>query len=218
MWTVGSGSISRPASDEVYFLPQRPYCTVGTLRDQLLYPSLDAFSEVASNDGSATEKDHIQTSKSHRLKESITNDDLLEVLEKVDLLDVAARAGDGDPVKGLQAVLDWSNMLSLGEQQRLAFGRLLVNRPRLVVLDEASSALDMVAEARMYSLLQGMAKKTLSKDGKLSAPGMTYISVGHRPSLIAYHDKRLRLDGAKTEYEITDIEKSPMQIPQITNL
>jgi putative ATP-binding cassette transporter len=221
LWTVGSGSISRPASDEVYFLPQRPYCTVGTLRDQLLYPSLDAFSEVASDDDAATaatEKSRIQTSKSHRLKESITDDDLLEVLEKVDLLDVAARAGDGDPVKGLQAVLDWSNMLSLGEQQRLAFGRLLVNRPRLVVLDEASSALDMVAEARMYSLLQGMAKKTLSKDGKLSAPGMTYISVGHRPSLIAYHDKRLRLDGAKTEYEITDIEKSPMQIPQITNL
>jgi putative ATP-binding cassette transporter len=220
LWTVGSGSISRPASDEVYFLPQRPYCTVGTLRDQLLYPSLDAFSEIASeDDAAATTKGHaVQTSKSHRLKESITDDDLLEVLEKVDLLDVAARAGDGDPVKGLQSVLDWSNMLSLGEQQRLAFGRLLVNRPRLVVLDEASSALDMVAEARMYALLQGMAKKTLYKDGKLSAPGMTYISVGHRPSLIAYHDKRLRLDGAKTEYEITDIEKSPVQIPQITNL
>jgi putative ATP-binding cassette transporter len=222
LWTVGSGSISRPASDEVYFLPQRPYCTMGTLRDQLLYPSLDAFSEVTSDDdataAATTDKGHAHASKSHRLKESITDDDLLEVLEKVDLLDVAARAGDGDPVKGLQAVLDWSNMLSLGEQQRLAFGRLLVNRPRLVVLDEASSALDMVAEARMYSLLQGMAKKTLSKDGKLSAPGMTYISVGHRPSLIAYHDKRLRLDGAKTEYEITDIEKSPVQIPQITNL
>jgi putative ATP-binding cassette transporter len=221
LWTVGSGSISRPSSDEVYFLPQRPYCTVGTLRDQLLYPSLDQFSEIASDDDAttaATEKEHVHASKSHRLKETITDADLLEVLEKVDLLDVAARAGDGDPVKGLQSVLDWSNMLSLGEQQRLAFGRLLVNRPRLVVLDEASSALDMVAEARMYSLLQGMAKKTLSKDGKLSAPGLTYISVGHRPSLIAYHDKRLRLDGAKTEYEITDIEKSPMQIPQITNL
>lgn len=221
LWTVGSGSISRPASDEVYFLPQRPYCTVGTLRDQLLYPSLDQFSEVVSDDEAApnaAEKEHLVAPKSHRLKESITDDDLLEVLEKVDLLDVAARAGDGDPVKGLQAVLDWSNMLSLGEQQRLAFGRLLVNRPRLVVLDEASSALDMVAEARMYALLQGMAKKTFSKDGKLSAPGLTYISVGHRPSLIAYHDKRLRLDGAKSEYEITDIEKSSVQIPQISNL
>jgi putative ATP-binding cassette transporter len=217
LWTVGSGSISRPANDDVYFLPQRPYCTVGSLRDQLLYPSLEQFSDDASDDDAAADKTHVHAPKSHRLKQSITDDDLLEVLEKVDLLDVAARAGDGDPVKGLQAVLDWSNMLSLGEQQRLAFGRLLVNRPRLVVLDEASSALDMVAEARMYSLLQGMAKKTLSKDGKLSAPGLTYISVGHRPSLIAYHDKRLRLDG-KTEYEITDIEKSSVQIPQISNL
>jgi putative ATP-binding cassette transporter len=215
LWTAGSGSISRPCNDEVYFLPQRPYCTVGSLRDQLLYPSLDYLDEDANGDDSKNDQVHMP--RSHWLKQSMTDDDLLQVLEKVDLLDVAARAGDGDPAKGLQAVLDWSNMLSLGEQQRLAFGRLLVNRPKLVVLDEASSALDMVAEARMYSILQNMAGKTLSKDGKLSAPGLTYISVGHRPSLIAYHDKKLRLAG-ESEYELTDIEKSAMQIPTISNL
>jgi putative ATP-binding cassette transporter len=176
---------------------------------------LDYLDEDANGDDSKNDQVHMP--RSHWLKQSMTDDDLLQVLEKVDLLDVAARAGDGDPVKGLQAVLDWSNMLSLGEQQRLAFGRLLVNRPRLVVLDEASSALDMVAEARMYSILQNMAGKTLSKDGKLSAPGLTYISVGHRPSLIAYHDKKLRLAG-ESEYELTDIEKSAMQIPTISNL
>jgi ABC-type uncharacterized transport system fused permease/ATPase subunit len=215
LWTVGNGQIIRPIDEEVYFLPQRPYCTIGSLKDQLLYPSLDYASNFTN--GMLTNGNKI-IPRSHWLKQSMTDGDLLEVLEKVDLLDVAIRAGDGDPAKGLSAVLDWSNMLSLGEQQRLAFGRLLVNRPRLVIVDEATSALDMVAEARMYSVLQNMARKTMYQDGSLSAAGLTYISVGHRPSLLAFHDKRLRL-GGEADHELSDIEKSRLQIPnQVTNL
>jgi putative ATP-binding cassette transporter len=57
------------------------------------------------------------------------------VLGRVDLKELPYRFGDGkDPIKGLNAVLDWGNTLSLGEQQRLAFGRLIVNQPRLVIL------------------------------------------------------------------------------------
>ncbi len=57
------------------------------------------------------------------------------MLGRVDLKELPYRFGDGkDPVKGLNAVLDWGNTLSLGEQQRLAFGRLIVNQPRLVIL------------------------------------------------------------------------------------
>jgi putative ATP-binding cassette transporter len=200
LWTDGNGRIQRPADEDVYFLPQRPYCTVGSLKDQLLYPSLEQMEEEDYPEG------HV-VSRSHILKQSLTDEDLLDVLDKVDLGELAARSGDGDRFKGLQAVLDWSNTLSLGEQQRLAFGRVLVNMPRLVILDEATSALDMVAEARMYSLLRDMGKKQLLKDGKMSAPGLTYVSVGHRPSLLAYHDKRLRL-GGEDEHSVEVIEKS----------
>lgn len=209
LWTSGKGSIERPCDEEVYFLPQRPYCTLGSLKDQLLYPSLEDENPQDYPEG------HV-FSKAHLLRESLTDEDLLEVLKAVDLEDLPARVGDGDPHKGLEAVMDWSNMLSLGEQQRLAFGRVLVNQPRLCIVDEATSALDMVAEAKMYTLLQNMGRKNLGKDGKMPSPGLTYISVGHRPSLLAYHDKRLRL-GGEEEHELSDIEKAPTEINSVVS-
>lgn len=146
LWTIGNGQIERPADENVYFLPQRPYCTIGSIKDQLLYPSLESITPIYnSNITSATNKNNNidQTNsnkivpKSHILKQSLTDDELLDVLKKVDLYDIAVRSGDGDPYKGLYSIQDWSNQLSLGEQQRLAFGRVLVNRPSLVILDEA---------------------------------------------------------------------------------
>jgi vitamin B12/bleomycin/antimicrobial peptide transport system ATP-binding/permease protein len=102
------------------------------------------------------------------------------------------------------------------EQQRLAFGRLVVNKPRLVICDEATSALDVASEAKMYSLLRNMAQKDLKRgeDNKvaLSPSGLTFISVGHRPSLLAYHDIKLRLNGG-ADYDVTQIEKQSV-LPQ----
>lgn len=226
LWTAGSGRIGRPADDDVYFLPQRPYCTLGSLKDQLLYPSLDYSEEeimdLSTGKNGMNDVGNMILPKSHWLKQTLTEEDLLHILEKVDLLDVAVRAGDGDPAKGLAAVMDWSNMLSLGEQQRLAFGRLLVNRPKLVIVDEATSALDLASEARMYKILQEMAEEetVVSNDGKqqTKAPGLTYISVGHRPSLVVFHDKKLRLGGEQTDHELSDIAKLSVPVLAPTNL
>ena len=76
---------------------------------------------------------------------------------------------------------DWPRLLSLGEQQRLAFARLLLNSPKVVVLDEATSALDVETESRLYSLL---------RDREVA-----FISVGHRPTLKDFHDTVLGLSG-----------------------
>jgi ABC-type uncharacterized transport system fused permease/ATPase subunit len=185
LWSTGKGQIKRPSNEHVYFLPQRPYCPPGSLRDQLLYPSTEhsdfGISRSERPDGGPSLKDE------RRLWKDWTDADLLNVLERVDLPDLATRSGDGDPYRGLNAVLDWSNTLSLGEQQRLAFGRLLVNRPILVVMDESTSALDVVAEKKMYTLLKEVAEEAGA------GGGLTYISVGHRPTLLAYHHVKLSL-------------------------
>jgi putative ATP-binding cassette transporter len=127
LWTAGSGEITRVPDDDVYFLPQRPYCALGSLKDQLLYPSTESLNPDDYPPGH-------RLSRAHLLRESMSDLNLLDVLEKVDLKELPYRFGDGDPIKGLNTVLDWGNTLSLGEQQRLAFGRLVVNRPRLVIL------------------------------------------------------------------------------------
>lgn len=117
LWNSGRGRIVRPSTTEMFFLPQRPYCTLGTLREQLTYPQKPGIHETAASDA-----------------------ELLAILDAVTLGELPRRVGQGSAVLGLDAVLDWSGTLSLGEQQRLAFGRLLYNRPRLAILDEATSA------------------------------------------------------------------------------
>lgn len=270
--------------DDVYFLPQRPYCPLGTLRDQLLYPSFadddddgddehgvgigrvgggddkfinnprqrrnrfpTPFSSSFSSSSSTKNNDHHRSPQQQRKRRqrrhiTTTDEELLSILNLVQLSQLASRVGNGNPHLGLYSTEDWSNMLSLGEQQRLAFARVFVNRPRLVIMDEATSALDMVTQRRLYGLLESMARASndtgdggsrkrdvimipiegggaVGSSGGISGVGsiafrpieggLTYVSVGHRPSLLAYHDKKLLLRGEETGggHELIDIDR-----------
>ena len=148
LWRSGSGRIVQPEASEMLFLPQRPYMLLGTLRSQLLYPLPDR---------------------------EIADEELLRLLEKVNLPDLAAR------FDGLDADLDWAKVLSVGEQQRVAFARVLLSAPRYAILDEATSALDIANEDSLYE--------------QLAASDTTLISVGHRPSILKYHPQVLELTG-----------------------
>merc|ERR1712127_600902 len=59
LWSAGSGIIERPSEQDVYFLPQRPYCALGSLKDQLLYPSLSNDTDVIYPEGHRLSKAHL---------------------------------------------------------------------------------------------------------------------------------------------------------------
>jgi putative ATP-binding cassette transporter len=114
---------------------------------------------------------------------ALSDAQLLAILEQVHLPRLAERVG------GLDAVREWDKLLSVGEQQRLAFGRVLVHAPKIVILDEATSALDSANEAALY--------------GHLRASGTTLISIAHRPAVLRHHTHVLHLMG-EGQWELLD--------------
>ncbi|MFM1800187.1 MAG: hypothetical protein RLZZ117_2465 [Cyanobacteriota bacterium] len=149
LWPARTGTIVRPPTDELMFIPQKPYMLLGSLREQLCYP---------------------------QPPERFSDSQLRHALTEVCLPELVSRYPD------LSVKEDWPRLLSLGEQQRLAFARLLLNAPRFIVLDEATSALDVVTEKKLYALL-------VARD-------LAFVSVGHRPTLTEYHNTVLELDGS----------------------
>ena len=148
LWTQGSGTIDQPPQDDVFFLPQRPYLQVGSLRSQLIYPSTHTAHDDAA---------------------------LLKVLDDVQLRHLS------ETPTGLDRSEDWEKLLSGGEQQRLAFARLLVHAPKVAILDEATSALDEDNQQRLYQ--------------RLRERGTTLISIAHRAALAGFHRRVLQLLG-----------------------
>lgn len=170
LWEHGSGSITLAAeSSGVMFLPQRPYLILGSLRDQLLYPVFKSLRSSANSTGDG--KEHEPQGRPDPPDEAI-----VDALKAVRLDSLASK-------ERLDEETDWSFQLSLGEQQRLGFARVLLARPQLALFDEATSALDVPAERSIYSQLREL--------------GTTIVSIGHRPTLVGFHDQVLKIgDGS----------------------
>ena len=109
-----------------------------------------------------------------------SDEEIARILKLVGMDHFAARLDNVD---------DWSRILSLGEQQRLAFARILLIRPDWIFLDEATSALDEAREHALYQLLYQ------------ELPNASIISVGHRSTLFALHDRELRLSNQTYTYQ-----------------
>jgi len=105
----------------------------------------------------------------------LPDEEIRKVVSDVNLSGVFNRVDDD-----LDRVLDWSNVLSLGEQQRIAFARLFLRQPKFAFLDEATSALDEENQEDLYR--------------RIKNSGISFISVGHRTTLIQHHDRLLQLD------------------------
>lgn len=133
LWPLVSGHIVKPGvgsdlNKEIFYVPQRPYTAVGTLRDQLIYPL---------------------TTTSDQEVEPLTHNEMVDLLKNVDLEYLLNRYPPEEEV-------NWGEELSLGEQQRLGMARLFYHKPRFAILDECTSAVTTDMEERFCAKVRAM--------------------------------------------------------------
>ncbi|HXU42168.1 MAG TPA: ATP-binding cassette domain-containing protein, partial [Burkholderiales bacterium] len=147
IWPYWKGRINLPKGARLFFLPQKPYLPIGTLKHAVSYP------EDAAR---------------------YPDEELKAALIAVGLSQLAP---------DLERSENWAQVLSGGEQQRLAFARALLNKPDWLFLDEATASLPEDAQQALYRLL------------KERLPRTTVVSIGHRASLANHHARQLQWRG-----------------------
>ena len=129
LWPVYGGTVYKPSSADIFYVPQRPYLPRGTLRQQVTYP-----------DGRAAMR-----------AKGVSDDDLGRILGILDL-DRLVEQHEG----GWDAEAEWREALSGGVQQKVAMARLFYHRPRYAILDECTSSVTAEAEKVMYDTAKGL--------------------------------------------------------------
>eukprot|EP00731_Ephydatia_muelleri_P018547 Em0011g587a len=123
LWPLCEGRVIKPNRNKLFYIPQRPYMTLGSLRDQVIYPD---------------------TPQDQKAK-GITDEQLEEYLKKVQLSYLLERE------KGWETEQDWMDLLSGGEKQRMAMARLFYHEPQFAILDECTSAVSVDVEGFIYT-------------------------------------------------------------------
>ncbi|KAL5119010.1 ATP-binding cassette long-chain fatty acid transporter pxa2 [Pleosporales sp. CAS-2024a] len=122
LWPVYGGHVRKPPFEDIFYIPQRPYLSRGSLRQQIIYP--DSLYEMR--------------------EKGVTDADLLSMLAVLEIDSVVDRPG------GWDAEQEWVDVLSGGLQQRVAMARLFYHRPRYAILDECTSSVTLEVERIMY--------------------------------------------------------------------
>ncbi|KAI9665661.1 MAG: hypothetical protein M1821_003595 [Bathelium mastoideum] len=122
LWPVYGGTVRKPPFEDIFYIPQRPYLSRGSLRQQIIYP--DGIREMRDK--------------------GITDHDLYQILSVVEIESIVDRQG------GWDAEQEWTDALSGGLQQRVAMARLFYHAPKYAILDECTSSVTLEIEKIMY--------------------------------------------------------------------
>ncbi|KAM7200914.1 ABC transporter transmembrane region 2 domain containing protein [Rhypophila sp. PSN 637] len=123
LWPVYGGTVYKPPFSDIFYIPQRPYLSRGSLRQQIIYP------------------DGIRTMRA----KGVTDADLMSILRILNLENLVELYPEG-----WDAEAEWRDVLSGGLQQRVAMARLFYHRPRYAILDECTSSVTLDTEKVMY--------------------------------------------------------------------
>lgn len=211
LWPLADGSIAKPGSGpicatafggnrpdsreafvgltrDIFYVPQRPYCALGTLRDQIIYPLSreDAVAKLELESGGEIRAADVHAGSGPPDASLAALDRRLRsILEDVRLVYLLDREGSWD------AAANWEDMLSLGEQQRLGMARLFFHRPKFGILDECTNATSVDVEEGFYKRAQRL--------------GISVVTISQRPALVSYHQLELRLVDGEGSWELRTI-------------
>ncbi|KAK7318604.1 hypothetical protein RJT34_03307 [Clitoria ternatea] len=190
LWPITSGRLHRPSDDVngeggsgcgIFYVPQRPYTCLGTLRDQIIYPLSREEAEVKALKMFGKGEKHADT-------RNLLDKQLRVILENVRLSYLLEREESN-----WDASLKWEDVLSLGEQQRLGMARLFFHKPKFGILDECTNATSVDVEEHLYGLAKDM--------------GITVVTSSQRPALIPFHSLELRLIDGEGNWELRLIKQ-----------
>ncbi|XP_038701935.1 ABC transporter D family member 1-like isoform X2 [Tripterygium wilfordii] len=187
LWPVISGRLTKPSQRteetgyDIFYVPQRPYTCLGTLRDQIIYPLSREEAELVALKLYGKGQQYADST-------NLLDAHLKTVLVNVRLNYLLERGEDG-----WDANLNWEDMLSLGEQQRLGMARLFFHKPKFGILDECTNATSVDVEEQLYRLATDM--------------GITVVTSSQRPALIPFHSMELRFIDGEGNWELRLIKQ-----------